>query len=160
MFGTLTNEEIEDLLKRQFIGRIGCHADNKTYVVPISYAYDGKYIYCHTQEGMKTKMMRQNPNICFEVDTLENMATWKSVIAWGSFEDVINEDERGKALKVLLSRVYPFISTKKMQLGEHWPFAPDNLNEIKGVVFRIELKEKTGRFEMNDEPWYYNNITI
>ncbi len=159
MFGTMNNEQIEDVLKRQFIGRIGCHADNKTYVVPISYAYDGKYIYCHTQEGMKTKMMRQNPSICFEVDTLENMATWKSVIAWGNFEDVINEDERAKALKVLLSRVYPFISTKKMQLGEHWPFVPDNLNEIKGVVFRIELKEKTGRFEMNDEPWYYNNMT-
>ncbi|HLK29108.1 MAG TPA: pyridoxamine 5'-phosphate oxidase family protein [Puia sp.] len=158
MFGTLTNEEIEDVLKRQFICRIGCHADNKTYVVPISYAYDGTYIYCHTQEGMKIKMMRQNPHICIEIDTLENMATWKSVIADGKFEEVSDKDERRKALKVLLSRVYPFISSKKMHLGEQWPFAPDDLNEIKGVVFRIALEEKTGRYEMNDEPWYYNSL--
>ena len=42
-----------------------------------------------------------------------------------------------------------------MHLGEDWPFAPDNLNDIKGVVFKIELSEKTGRFEVNDEPWNY-----
>ncbi len=158
MFGSLTNKEIEELLKRQFLGRIGCHTDDLTYVVPISYAYDGENIYCHTHEGMKTKMMRKNPNLCFEVDSLENMATWKSVIAWGKFEEVTEEAERAKALRVLLSRVYPFISSKKMHLGEQWPFVPDDLNSIKGIVFKIKLTEKTGRYEVNDEPWYYNNI--
>ena len=156
MFGSLTNLEVEDVLKRQCIGRIACHAENHTYIVPISYAYDGQFIYCHTQEGKKIKMMRQNPDICFEVDVLENMASWKSVIAMGKFEELTDQDDRAKALKVLLSRVYPFISTKKMHLGEHWPFATDDLNTINGVVFRIQLKDKTGRYELNDEPWYYN----
>jgi hypothetical protein len=155
MFGSLNSKEIEEFLKKQFIGRIGCHAKNKTYVVPISYAYDGQFVYCHTQEGLKTKMMRENPHICFEVDALETMATWKSIIAWGKYVEVDDKNDRAKALKVLLNRVYPFISTKKMHLGEDWPFAPDNLNDIKGVVFKIELSEKTGRFEVNDEPWNY-----
>ena len=156
MFGTLNPKEIEDFLKKQFIGRLGCHANNKTYVVPISYAYDGEFVYCHTQEGMKTKMMRENPDVCFEVDSLETLATWKSIIAWGKFVEVTDKNERARALKVLLNRVYPFISTKKMHLGEHWPFVPDNLNEIKGVVFKIKLSEKSGRFEVNDEPWNYD----
>ncbi len=158
MFGTLTNEQIDDLLKKQFIGRIGCHSKGLTYVVPISYAYDGQYIYCHTMEGgMKVKMMKENPEVCFEVDSLEMMATWKSVIAWGKFEEITNKEERSKALKVLLSRVYPFISSKKMQLGDQWPFVPDDPNEIKGIVFRIKLREKTGKYEVNEEPWYYTN---
>ncbi len=156
MFGTLTSKEIEDFIKKHFIGRIGCHANNKTYVVPISYAYDGEFVYCHTQEGLKTKMMRDNPLVCFEVDALETIATWKSIIAWGSYAEVTDKNERGKALKILLSRVYPFISSKKMQLGDHWPFAPDDLNSIKGIVFKIKLSEKTGRYEVNDEPWNYN----
>ncbi|MBS1915336.1 MAG: pyridoxamine 5'-phosphate oxidase family protein [Bacteroidetes bacterium] len=158
MFGTLNPQEIEEFLKKQFIGRIGCHADGKTYVVPISYAYDGKNIYCHTQEGMKIKMMRENPSVCFEVDTLETMATWKSVIGYGSFQEITDKEERAKALHILLSRVYPFISSKKMQLGEHWPFEPDDPNEIKGVVFKIHLSEKTGRCEINEDPWYYNKV--
>ena len=44
MFGTLNTEEIETLLHNQIIGRIGCQFDNTTYVVPISYAYDGEFI--------------------------------------------------------------------------------------------------------------------
>jgi nitroimidazol reductase NimA-like FMN-containing flavoprotein (pyridoxamine 5'-phosphate oxidase superfamily) len=112
MFGTLTREEIEDFLKKQFIGRIGCQIKNKIYVVPISYAYDGDCVYCHTQEGMKTKMMRENPKVCFEVDALETTATWKSIIAWGRYVEVVDKDERAIALKVLLNRVHPFISIK------------------------------------------------
>ena len=53
MFGRLDPEEIDELLHQQIVGRIGCHSDGVTYIVPISYAYDGKYIYAHTLEGMK-----------------------------------------------------------------------------------------------------------
>ena len=83
MFGKLNNEEIEGLIQSQLIGRIGCHADDVTYVVPISYAYDGTYLYGHTYEGMKVDMMRKNPKICFEVDSTRNLANWQSVIGWG-----------------------------------------------------------------------------
>ena len=53
MFGTLNPIEIESVLHGQIIGRIGCHIDNTTYVVPISYAYDGEFIYALTNEGLK-----------------------------------------------------------------------------------------------------------
>jgi uncharacterized protein len=65
MMGKLDNNQIEDLLQHEIIGRIGCHADGVTYVVPISYAYDGKYIYGHTEEGMKINIMRKNPRDLF-----------------------------------------------------------------------------------------------
>jgi nitroimidazol reductase NimA-like FMN-containing flavoprotein (pyridoxamine 5'-phosphate oxidase superfamily) len=149
MFGEMKDTEIKEMLGKHFIGRIGCHAKGKTYVVPISYAFDGKYVYCHTHEGMKLNMMRENPNVCFEVDSMENKTIWKSIIAWGRFEEISNLHERSNALKILMGRAYPFIS-KKMQLGAHWPFLPDDLDNIKGVVFRISVDEKTGRFEEYD----------
>jgi nitroimidazol reductase NimA-like FMN-containing flavoprotein (pyridoxamine 5'-phosphate oxidase superfamily) len=37
MFGKLNHDQIEEVLKNQFIGRIGCHADGITYVIPVSY---------------------------------------------------------------------------------------------------------------------------
>jgi hypothetical protein len=36
MFGRLNLEEIDELLHQQIIGRIGCHSDGVTYIVPIS----------------------------------------------------------------------------------------------------------------------------
>jgi nitroimidazol reductase NimA-like FMN-containing flavoprotein (pyridoxamine 5'-phosphate oxidase superfamily) len=152
MFGNLENHDIEEVLKEQVVGRIGCHANNITYVVPTSYAYDGTYIYGHTEEGLKIEMMRQNPNICFEVDTMENMANWKSVITWGVFEEVTDSHEREKALKILLDRKFPLISSRTVQLTPNYPFYSGNLNDIKGIVFRIKLNEKTGRYERSDKP--------
>ena len=153
MLGTLSNEEIEQLLRKQFLGRIGCHADNQTYVVPIVYAYDGQSIYCHTLEGLKIKMMRKNPYVCFEVDFIETMASWKSVIAWGKFEEITDNSERVRALKILLDRAHPIIRSKRMQISDDWPFLPDDLNNIQGIVFKIPLENKTGRFEISDDPF-------
>ncbi|MBS1946557.1 MAG: pyridoxamine 5'-phosphate oxidase family protein [Bacteroidetes bacterium] len=157
MFGTLSHEEIEAMLRKQYVCRIGCYAEGRIYVVPLSYAYDGEYIYCHTQEGMKTRMMRENPGVCFEIDSLESGPTWKSVILWGRFEEVTGKKERSNALKILLHRVYPFIISKKMQLGRDWPFEPEDLNDIEGVVFRVNIEEMTGRYEVNDESWHINS---
>jgi len=61
MLGILETDQIEDLLGSQVVGRIGCHADDLTYVVPVSYAYDGSCIYAHSEEGMKIAIMRKNP---------------------------------------------------------------------------------------------------
>jgi uncharacterized protein len=152
MFGKLSAEEIETLLHHQVVGRLGCHADGFTYVVPISYGYDGKFIYGHTVEGMKINLMRKNPNICFEVDTLENMANWKSVIAWGEFEELNEEPGRREAIQKLHERVLPMIASATTKLSGDWPFTPKNTRTISGIVFRIKLTEKTGRFENNASP--------
>jgi hypothetical protein len=147
MIGSLKSIEIEEMLRRQLIGRIGCHADGITYIVPVSYAYDGQYLYVHTQEGMKVSIMRKNPRICFETDNMDNMANWKSVIAWGIFEELTDNEDREHALNRLLKRKLPVVSSETTHISPYWPFAPENLNEIKGVVFRIKLEEKSGRFE-------------
>lgn len=70
MLGELNTEQIELLLKSEVIGRIGCCADNKVYVVPVTYAYDGTHVYAHSKEGMKIRMMRKSPEVCFEVDQM------------------------------------------------------------------------------------------
>jgi nitroimidazol reductase NimA-like FMN-containing flavoprotein (pyridoxamine 5'-phosphate oxidase superfamily) len=151
MIGTLNNEEIEEVLLNQVMGRLAFHADDNTYIVPISYAYDGQYIYIHTGEGMKTEMMRKNPKVCFETDHLLNMANWKSVIVWGTCEEVNTKTDRHSALSLLLNRILPIISSETTHLSPQWPFPPDNLDEIKGVICKITVNKKTGRFEKNQE---------
>jgi uncharacterized protein len=147
MFGTLTDTQIEETLSANILGRIGCYDGDKVYIVPISYAYKDNTIYCHTREGMKIDMMRKNPNVCFEVDELSNMANWKSVIAWGKFEEIDEHAQRHDALEYLVQRVLPLESSETTHLAPNWPFRPDNLNEIKGIVFKITIDTKTGRYE-------------
>lgn len=50
MLGELNSSQIENVLRGEVIGRIGCHANDTTYVVPVSYVYDGIYVYSHTKK--------------------------------------------------------------------------------------------------------------
>ena len=151
MLGKLSNEEINLLLKNQLVGRIGCHSAGETYIVPISYAYDGDYIYCHTYEGKKVEMMRENNKICFEVEELQTMANWKSVIIQGLFEELNQKNDKRSAMEILLNRYLPVLSSVTTHLGNLWPFHTDDTEEIEGIVFRIRILEKTGRYEITPE---------
>jgi nitroimidazol reductase NimA-like FMN-containing flavoprotein (pyridoxamine 5'-phosphate oxidase superfamily) len=147
MLGKLNNTEIEEVLTGQILGRIGCHAHDRTYIVPVSYAYDGRYVYVYSKNGMKVDIMRKSPDICFEVECLQDMANWKTVIAWGTFEEIIDISKRKAALKKLLHRRLPIVSSETTHLSEHWPFEPTDISTIEGIVFRLDLRDKTGRFE-------------
>jgi uncharacterized protein len=150
MIGKLTSEEIENLLHQQFIGHLGCQDKDSVYVVPVSYAYDGSNVYCHSFEGQKVIMMRNNPKVCFQIDEMKDMANWKSVIAWGNFEEIDDEMERGKALHILSERRLPISSSITTHLGQTWPFTDEGANALKGIsglFFRISLKEKCGKYE-------------
>ncbi|GAB4092562.1 pyridoxamine 5'-phosphate oxidase family protein [Flaviaesturariibacter terrae] len=144
-------EEIESFLRTQLVGRIGCHADGITYVVPISYTYDGSYIYCHSAPGRKIDMMRKNPNICFQTDEFTELANWKSVIAQGVFEEITSDTEVHAAVHALVNRYLPIVSSETMHLGRLWPFEPASDEAIEGILFRISLTEKSGCFESDSQ---------
>ena len=155
MIGKLNPDDVETLVKQPLVGRIGCHAKDVTYVVPISFAYDGAYIYGHTFEGMKVDMMRKNPKVCFQVDDTTDLANWQSAVLWGEFEELAEGPERILALHKLTERRLPLISSETMHLTSQWPFRDEDVSKISGIVFRIRVTEKTGRFEKSTEKHFF-----
>ena len=155
MFGKLNTDEIDQLLSNQLVGRIGCHDDGITYVVPISYAYDGTNIYAHSFNGLKLNIMRKNPKVCFEVDDTQDLANWRSAICWGEFEELTEEVQKREALQKLNDRVFPILSSETMHITPEWPFPSGDNKSIKGFFFKIRLTEKTGRFERSSGEEYF-----
>ncbi len=149
MIGELNEEQIEEVLKENVLGRIGCTDGKKTYVVPVNYVYNGKNIIAHSVEGMKIRMMRKNPEVCFEVDEMKSFTNWKSVIAWGEYQELTEERDRYYAMKLFVERmihmkvsqtaILPEITDKNVHPHLH--------KNIRPVVYRIVITEKTGRFE-------------
>ncbi len=148
MLGELTKEEIEDVLNTNALGRIGCALQKKIYVVPVTYAYDGESVIGHTVEGMKIDILRQNPECCFEVDAMKDLANWVSVIAWGTFEELHGDDSR-RAFDFLMKRVAPLMpdeTSHPPRMGPLPSFRQATF-ETYPIVYRIRLTEKSGRFE-------------
>lgn len=152
MIGTLTRDQIEHILSSGLIGRIGCYADNNVYVVPVTYVFDDKYIYTHSREGMKVQMMRKNPEVCFEVDSIEGMTNWRCVIVWGKFQELKTETEQVKALKLLKDRLMPYLLSETMR-PHGLDLGPKKIEkDHKPVVYRIHITQMTGRYEKNSYP--------
>lgn len=144
MLGELTREEIEQLLRRETVGRIGCTAEGRIYVVPILYAYDGDCVYAHSADGLKIRTMRANPSVCFEVEHLLDLAHWSCVVAWGTYEELSGRDEE-RASTLLLAR---FGSAPTSATALRHPRIHRVAQEgSRTTLFRLRLSEKTGRFE-------------
>jgi uncharacterized protein len=140
VLGTLDQKQVDHLLHSETVGRIGVHADGRTYVVPTTYVYDGDAIYGHAAEGLKVRMMRASRSVCFEVDHIEDMANWRSVIAWGTYEE-LSGDVAIAAMNLLRSRLAPLTTSETA--GPAGRAARDGVE----VAYRIRLTERTGRFE-------------
>jgi nitroimidazol reductase NimA-like FMN-containing flavoprotein (pyridoxamine 5'-phosphate oxidase superfamily) len=141
----LRAEQIDQVLRSEVIGRIGCHTDGKTYVVPIAYVYDGQYIYGHTGDGMKLRMLRANPHVCFEVDHIEGLTNWQSVIAWGRFEE-LRGAEADRAVRLLADRIRPLVADNETHSVDS-DARRTALEEQRPVVYRISLTERSGRYD-------------
>jgi nitroimidazol reductase NimA-like FMN-containing flavoprotein (pyridoxamine 5'-phosphate oxidase superfamily) len=148
MLGELSSEEIENILATNAVGRLGCSTQQKMYVVPVMYVYDGEFIIGHTVEGMKVNMLRQNPECCFEVDVMKDMANWQSVIAWGTFEELTGEDAN-QAMEKLVNKLSPDMPAESKQPSRMSALSSQRVSTFTNnpIVYRIRLKEKTGRFE-------------
>jgi nitroimidazol reductase NimA-like FMN-containing flavoprotein (pyridoxamine 5'-phosphate oxidase superfamily) len=149
MLGELDSDQIERILGGEVVGRIGCHDAGRPYVVPVTYVYDGVAVYGHSTEGQKLHMMRTNPFVCFEVEQINDLANWRSVIAWGVFEELAGQDEQ-HALQLLIDRLTPLLPSATAHPGPDAHDAEGHAHETTGrtrVLYRITLSEKTGRFE-------------
>jgi nitroimidazol reductase NimA-like FMN-containing flavoprotein (pyridoxamine 5'-phosphate oxidase superfamily) len=149
MIGKLTDAQIEEVLQQNVLGRIGCNDGNKNYIVPINYVYDGKNIIAHSVMGMKIEMMRKNPSVCFEVDEMQNFTKWKSVIAWGVYQEITDESARYYAMKMFVDKMMHIKISSTATLPEitEQRVHPIKPNSIKPIIYRIIITEKTGRFE-------------
>ena len=136
MIAELSRAEIDALLREQVVGRIGCHLDGLTYVVPVIYAYDGECVHVATVEGQKVRMMRANPSVCFEVDHYAGPGRWRSAILQGTYEEAAG-DEQEATLAVLKERF--------AQPGASATRRPEP-RDGRTVCFRIRVREATGRF--------------
>lgn len=141
--------EIDRVLESECFGRLGCHSRDRTYVVPMTYAYDGSSIISHTGDGLKVRMMRENPKVCFEVDRMNEDGGWQSVIVHGRFEE-LHADEAKAALQRLVDHLHTVERRPGVPLthgaGRSTPWREQTAVRSE-VTFRIRVEEKTGRSE-------------
>jgi nitroimidazol reductase NimA-like FMN-containing flavoprotein (pyridoxamine 5'-phosphate oxidase superfamily) len=132
----LSESEARDLIADGRIGRLGCVDNGEPYVVPINYVFEDGSIYSHSLPGRKIDVLHAHPRACLQVDEIENNFEWRSVIAFGSFEEIRVPSDRRSILSKLLAR-FPLLTPFESVMAQD-DCAPDSF------VFRIRFDRITG----------------
>lgn len=135
MIRHLDDEVSHRVLLEGRVGRLGCMTEAGPYVVPISYYYDGNSVYMHSPEGKKIEALRADPRTCIQVDEISDIYHWRSVIAFGHYNEVTDPKERDFVMNKMLRR-FPHL-TPAESLHE-------NGSSTAIIVFRIRVSKVTG----------------
>jgi nitroimidazol reductase NimA-like FMN-containing flavoprotein (pyridoxamine 5'-phosphate oxidase superfamily) len=132
----LSETEARNLIAGGKIGRLGCVDNGEPYVVPINYVFADGSIYSHSLQGRKIDLLRAHPRACLQVDEIENELKWRSVIAYGNFEEIRVPSDRRSILSKLLAR-FPLLTPVESLMAQD-ASAPDS------IVFRIRIDRISG----------------
>ena len=139
MIKDMSREKSRELLQRERLARLGCIADGEPYVVPVNYVFDDESALIHSLPGRKIMAMRANPRVCLQVDEVEDELNWKSVLAFGDYEEISNPDERSRAMSRLLA-YFPQLTPVESRIA-------DDAGAPAPIVFRIRIDKITGLCE-------------
>jgi uncharacterized protein len=136
MITRLTEDESRTLLAGARVARLGCIAEGGPYIIPINYYFENGCTYSHSLPGLKISALRENPRACLQVDEVESDFRWRSVLAFGKYEEVTNPHDRSLILAKLLNR-FPMLTPVESAIAND--AAPPPL-----IVFRIRIDRLTG----------------
>ena len=73
--------EIQEILEKGLVCRLGLYDGQYPYVVPLNYGYRNGCIYFHcAREGRKIDILKKNDRVCIEVDIDSRDRTGRSAV--------------------------------------------------------------------------------
>lgn len=137
MWNDLSDEEARKVLERGRFAHLGCVLDDgRPYVIPVNYLLKNGSVYIHSLEGTKLRALRKNPDACVQVEEIKSPYRWKSAIAFGTFAEVRDAEERSEILEELLAHFETLTPVEGIEAARAEP------EEL--VVFRVRIDKLTG----------------
>lgn len=76
----------EALLHAHHVGRLAYSFRNRVDIEPIHFVYRDGWLYGRTQYGTKVNILAHDPWVAFEVDEVDGLFDWRSVVVHGRIE--------------------------------------------------------------------------
>jgi nitroimidazol reductase NimA-like FMN-containing flavoprotein (pyridoxamine 5'-phosphate oxidase superfamily) len=145
------DKEIQDqdligqIINQAQVCRLGLCRNGQPYIVPVSFGYDGKFIYFHTAlDGMKIDFMSANNQVCFELehdlkviphdtDACKWTFSFYSVIGFGTVAEITDFPLKAAALNQIMQKYS----------GRQWDFHDQLLAKTR--LWRIAIEQITGK---------------
>ena len=137
-FRDLGQAECEAMLARHHVGRLAYTFQDRVDVEPIGYVYAGDALVFRTAPGSKLEKMAHHPWVALEVDEVESLLDWRSVVVHGT---VYTLQETGTEPQV---RMYRAAVKSLRRLIPH-TLAKGDPVPFRSVVMKLHIDRISGR---------------
>jgi nitroimidazol reductase NimA-like FMN-containing flavoprotein (pyridoxamine 5'-phosphate oxidase superfamily) len=137
-FRSLDKTECERILSRNHVARVAFSFHDKADIEPVHYVYDHGKMFGRTSPGSKLTTLAHNHWVAVEVDEVDGLFDWRSVVVHGSFYTV-SPDVPG-AESAAWSRGVELLRALIPETGTASDPVP-----FRSVVFQIQIESTTGR---------------
>ncbi len=135
---------IDAVIRASSICRLAMSHDDRPYVVPLCFGYDGIALYFHSaQEGKKVEILRKNAGVCFEFDLFDELVQapdpcgwgvrYRSVIGTGMASFVEDLESKRRALDLIM----------KQYSRDSFDYAERPLD--KTLIIKVDIESLTGK---------------
>jgi hypothetical protein len=142
--GIKDRKVIDAIIRQCPVCRLGLSEGEEPYIVPLCFGYDGEALYFHSaREGRKLDVIRKNNRVCVEFDIPDGMREadegcrwgikYRSVIGFGTAEIVDDQEDKKKALGIIMSQYS----------GKEYTFPEDIV--AKTAVIKVAIARITGK---------------
>ncbi|MDO6807344.1 pyridoxamine 5'-phosphate oxidase family protein [Zobellia galactanivorans] len=148
MIVKLELSECMAFLSDHSIGHLGYISGRSPYIVPITYYYDqeNKSILSYSALGHKINAMRSYEHVALQVEDIDSMSEWRSVLVNGRFEELKGSTAK-KSLHTFAQGVQDTILRTQ---GEKPEFIKDFSSKLEmetlPIVFRIHIADIVGKY--------------
>ena len=137
-FRTLTAPECEEILSRNHVARIAYSFHDRVDIEPVHYVYDRGSMFGRTSPGSKLTTLTHNHWMAAEVDEVDGLFDWSSVVVHGSFYTVSPDVPGAEA--AAWARGIELLRTLIPETG-----TLDDPVNFRSVVFQIKVDRWSGR---------------
>lgn len=135
---SLSREECDDLLQQNQVGRLAFTFHDRVDIEPVHYVYAEGLLHGRTSPGTKVATLLHHPWIAFEVDEVQGLFDWRSVVVHGVVS--IPDPDGSPADKTAYTATLALIRELVPEALES-----DDPTPSRQVLFRIHVDEVTGR---------------
>ncbi len=83
---TLSHDEALQLVERNHVARVAVSYHDNLEIAPVHYVFRHGSLYVRTSEGTKMWKLRHHPYVAVEVDEIDSLFAWRSVVIKGFVE--------------------------------------------------------------------------
>ncbi len=137
-FRELDEKECTALLAAHHVGRIAFSYHDRVDIEPIHYVWSDGWIYGRTSEGTKLRALARNRWVAFEIDEVDALFDWRSVVLKGALY-LLTPNGEGP----LNGEWEHAVSLLRRSVPE--AFTAEDPTPGRAMVFRIHADKVTGR---------------